>query len=64
MLQLYKNCLLIRVDEQRRIVGAAMTLQVTLAHKGLSLSSWTTGKNLLAHAGQVELGLAVPEDSL
>ena len=60
MLQIYKKCLLIRLDEQRTIVGAALTHSVSVAHKALGLNSWTLGVNVLAHAGQ-ELGLAQHE---
>jgi hypothetical protein len=60
MLQLYRNCLVLRVDEQRKIIGAAMTCSVSIAHKELGLSSWTVGENVLAHAGTVELGVAIP----
>lgn len=60
MLQLYRNCLVLRVDEQRKIIGAAMTGTVSIAHKALGLSSWTVGENVLARVGTIELGLAVP----
>ncbi len=63
MLHLYRNCLVIRVDEHRKIVGAAMTRSVSIAHKALGLSSWTVGENVLAFVGTVQLGLAVPEES-
>jgi hypothetical protein len=61
MLQLYRNCLVLRVDEQRKIIGAAMTRSVSIASRALGLSSWTVGENVLAFVGTVELGLAVPE---
>jgi hypothetical protein len=63
MLLLYRNCLVLRVDEQRKIIGAAMTRRVSIAHKGLGLSSWTVDEsNVLAFVGTVELGLAVPQE--
>jgi hypothetical protein len=63
MLQLYRNCLVLRIDEQRKIVSAAMTRSVSIAHKALGLGSWTVGENVLAFVGTVELGLALPEES-
>ena len=62
MLQLYRKCLLLRLDDQRKIVGAALTHTVALAHRALGLDSWTRDENVLAHVGTVELGLAIPEE--
>ena len=64
MLQLYRKCLLLLLDEHRTIVGAALTATVTLAYHALGLSSWTHDENVLAHAGEVKLGVALPEDAL
>lgn len=62
MLQLYKKCLVIKLDDDRRIVAAALTKVVGLAHRALGLSSWTIGDNVLRHVGSVQLGVAVPEE--
>lgn len=62
MLQVYRKCLVLRLDERRRIVGAALTQFVNLAHKALGLASWTTGENVLHHVGGVNLGMAIPEE--
>jgi hypothetical protein len=62
MLQLYKNCLLLLLDEQRKIIAAALTHSVALAHRALGLSSWTRDENVIAHAGCIGLGVAISEE--
>jgi hypothetical protein len=65
MLDLYRQCLLFRLDTADTVVSAALVDVVTLAHKALGLSSWTTSRdeNIFAVVGQDELGDAVPEST-
>ena len=64
MLDLYRRCLVFRLDGRDIVVCAAFVEQVTLGHRALGLSSWTKlDENVFAVVGEGDLGDAVPESS-
>jgi hypothetical protein len=64
MLDLYRHCLLFRVDAKDNIECAAFVEKVNLAHKALGLSSWTKAQeNVFAVVGEGDLGDAIPESA-
>jgi hypothetical protein len=63
MLDLYRQCLLLRLDGNDIITTATLADVVTVAHRALGLSSWTTSENnVVAISGTGELGEALPRE--
>jgi hypothetical protein len=62
MPDLYRQCLLLRINADEVIIAAALVESVKVAHRALGLSSWTReSKNTFALVGQAQLGDAIPE---